>query len=176
MKRLFLLNLLFVIKTLAFSQQMRLPDAVSIALKNSLDIQVVRNNLNINEVSNSYGFAGGLPLVTASGSDNEQSVNIKQKISQKINGVDTSYNIIRNGATSNQLTGGASGSIVLFNGLRIVSTKRALEEMEKQGQEYVNSQIQNVIASVMTSYYDIVRQQGYIKTIKQSIAVSSQKL
>jgi outer membrane protein len=176
MKRLFLLNLLFVIKTLAFSQQMRLPDAVSIALKNSLDIQVVRNNLNINEVSNSYGFAGGLPLVTASGSDNEQSVNIKQKISQKINGIDTSYNIIRNGATSNQLTGGASGSIVLFNGLRIVSTKRALEEMEKQGQEYVNSQIQNVIASVMTSYYDIVRQQGYIKTIKQSIAVSSQKL
>jgi len=176
MKRLFLLNLLFVIKTLAFSQQMRLPDAVSIALKNSLDIQVVRNNLNINEVSNSYGFAGGLPLVTASGSDNEQSVNIKQKISQKINGIDTSYNIIRNGATSNQLTGGASGSIVLFNGLRIVSTKRALEEMEKQGQEYVNSQIQNVIASVMTSYYDIVRQQGYIKTIKQSITVSSQKL
>jgi outer membrane protein len=176
MKRLFLLNLLLVFNTLAFCQQMRLPDAVSIALKNSLDIQVVRNNLNINEVSNSYGFAGGLPLVTASGSDNEQSVNIKQKISQKINGVDTSYNIIRNGATSNQLTGGASGSIVLFNGLRIVSTKRALEEMEKQGQEYVNSQIQNVIASVMTSYYDIVRQQGYIKTIKQSIAVSSQKL
>lgn len=178
MKRLLFSFLSLVLSAAAFAQQLRLQDAVSIALKNSLDIQVAKDNLKINAVSNNYGYAGGLPVVTATGSDVEQSVDLKQKITQKINGgaTDTTYNIIRNGATSNQLTGSAGGSILLYNGMRVTATKKALEAMEKQGQEYVNSQIQNVIASVMTSYYDIVRQQGYIKTIKQSIEVSNQKL
>ena len=176
MKRLFFSFLLLILHTAVFAQQLRLQDAVSIALKNSLDIQLVKNNLQINDINNDIGIAGGLPLVTATGSDNEQSVNINQKISQKINGKDSTYNIERNGATSNQLSGGVSGGILLYNGLRVKATKKRLEELEKQSQQYVNSQIQNVIASVMTSYYDVVRQQGYIKTIDQSIAVAQKKL
>jgi hypothetical protein len=33
----------------------------------------------------------------------------------------------------------------------------------------LNAQIQNTIAAVMVKYYDVVRQQGYIKTLQQSI-------
>jgi outer membrane protein len=176
MKRVFFSFVLLFLYAAVFAQPLRLQDAVNIALKNSLDIQVVKNNLQISEVNNYIGVAGGLPLVTASGSDNEQSVNINQKISQKINGKDSTYNIIRNGATSNQLSGGVNAGVLLFNGLRVVATKKRLEELEKQSQQYVNAQIQNVIASVMTSYYDVVRQQGYIKTIDQSIDVAQKKL
>lgn len=176
MKRLFLFFGLILTGAISFAQQLRLQEAVSIALKNSLDIQLTKNNLQINEVNNSYGIAGGLPLITATGSDNEQSVNISQKISQKINGKDSVYTIQRNGATSNQLSGGVSGGILLYNGMRVVATKKRLGELEKQSQQLVNSQIQNVIAAVMTSYYDVVRQQGYIKTIDQSIAVAQKKL
>ena len=176
MKRLFFSFPLLLLFTTGVAQQLRLQEAVSIALKNSLDIQLVRNNQEINVVSNNMGIAGGLPVATITGSDNEQSVNIKQKISQKVNGVDTSYNIIRNGATSNQLAASAGGSILLYNGLRVKATKKRLEELEKQGQEYISSQIQNVIAAVMTSYYDVVRQQSYLKTFDQSIAVAEKKL
>ena len=176
MKRLFPLFLLCFTCAALNAQQLRLQEAVSMALKNSLDIQLVKNNQQITDVNNSYGIAGGLPVVTATGTDNEQSVNINQKISQKINGRDSVYNIQRNGATSNQLNGSASGNILLFNGFRVVTTKKRLEELEKQSQQFVNSQIQNVIAAVMTSYYDVVRQQGYIKTIEQSITVAQKKL
>ncbi|MFT3934970.1 MAG: TolC family protein [Chitinophagaceae bacterium] len=176
MKRLYFCFLLLGFYNMGIAQSLRLQDAVSIALKNSLDIEIAKDNVQINEVSNSYGFAGGLPVVTATGSDIEQSVNIKQKIIQKVNGVDSSYNIIRNGATSNQLSASAGGSILLYNGLRVKATKKRLGELVKQSQEYLNSQIQNVIASVMTSYYDIVRQQNYLKTFDQSIAVANQKL
>lgn len=176
MKRLLFLFVPITLGLTAAAQQLRLQDAVSLALKNSLEIQVSKNNLEISDVSNSYGFAGGLPVVVATGSDNEQSVNIKQRISQKVNGVDTSYNIIRNGATSNQLNASANGSILLYNGLRVVATKKRLGELVKQNQELLNSQIQNVIAAVMTSYYDVVRQQNYVKTFDQSIAVANQKL
>ena len=176
MKRLFFSFPLLLLFATGVAQQLRLQQAVSIALKNSLDIQLVKNNQEINIVNNNIGIAGGLPVATLTGSDNEQSVNIKQKISQKVNGADTSYNIIRNGATSNQLAASAGGSILLYNGLRVKATKKRLEELEKQGQEFISSQIQNVIAAVMTSYYDVVRQQSYLKTFDQSIAVAEKKL
>ena len=176
MKRLFFSFPLLLLFATGVAQQLRLQEAVSIALKNSLDIQLVKNNQEINVINNNTGIAGGLPVATLTGSDNEQSVNIKQKISQKVNGADTSYNIIRNGATSNQLAASAGGSILLYNGLRVKATKKRLEELEKQGQEFISSQIQNVIAAVMTSYYDVVRQQSYLKTFDQSIAVAEKKL
>ncbi|GAC1449650.1 MAG: hypothetical protein NVSMB7_11710 [Chitinophagaceae bacterium] len=72
MKPLFFSFLLLVLHQVTGAQQLRLLDAVSIALKNSLDIQLVKNNLQISDISNNIGMAGGLPLVTATGSDNEQ--------------------------------------------------------------------------------------------------------
>lgn len=173
MKRLFFSCILLVFgTTAALAQPLRLQDAVSIALKNSLDIQLVKNNLQITDINNSTGIAGGLPLVQATGSDNEQSVNVNQKINTPT-GI---QNISRSGATSNQLTAGVSGNILLYNGLRVVATKKRLAELEKQSLQYVNAQVQNVIAAVMTSYYDVVRQQGYIRAINQSIDVAGKKL
>jgi len=176
MKRLFISFSGLIFCAAAGAQQLRLHDAVSIALKNSLDIQLVKNNLQISDINNNIGIAGALPQVTATGSDLESSVDINQNLSQKINGLDSTYHIQRNGVTSNQLSGGGSAGILLYNGFRVMATKKRLAELEKQSQQYVNSQIQNVIASVMTSYYDVVRQQDYIKTIDQSIAVSEKKL
>src|SRR6185503_1923786 len=43
-------------------------------------------------------------------------------------------------------------------------------------EQYLNSQVQNTIASVMLSYYDIVRQQAFIKTIDRSIDVARKQL
>jgi outer membrane protein len=176
MKRLFFLLVTFFLFVTAFAQNLSLQDAIAIALKNSLDIKLVKNNLQISDINNNIGVAGGLPLVSASGSDNEQSVNINQRISQKINGKDSVYNIQRNGATSNILGASVTGGMLLYNGLRVVATKKRLEQLESQSQQYVNSTVQNVIASVMVGYYDVVRQQGYIKTLDQSIAVATKKL
>lgn len=172
MKRLFFYFIFLLLSRAVFAQPLRLPDAVNLALKNSLDIQVVKNNQQIADVNNYIGVAGGLPLVTSTASDNESSTNVNQKI----NTTTGIQNIKRSGASANSLSAGVTGSILLYNGLRVVATKKRLEELEKQSQQYINSQIQNVIAGVMTSYYDVVRQQGYIKTIDQSIAVAERKL
>jgi len=161
----------------AQAQVLRLEDAVSIALKNSLDIQVVRNNLQISTLNNNAGIAGGLPVVTATGSDNEQTLNLNQTINRRTaTGADSIYTIKSSGATSNQLSSGISGSILLFNGMRVTATRKRLAELEKQSQQYINSQVQNIIAAVMTSYYDIVRQQNYLKTFDQSIEVAQKRL
>ncbi|MBC7723021.1 MAG: TolC family protein [Pedobacter sp.] len=171
MKKLYfiLLGLVAVLST--FSQQrLTLQDAVNAALKNSYDIQLAKNAVEISTINNNIGIAGGLPTVTATANDNEQLTNINQKYS------DASRNAQQTNVASNIITAGVTGSILLFNGYRVVATKSRLEQLEKQNQELLNVQIQRSIAGVMTKYYDVVRQQGYLKTISQSIEVSKQRL
>ena len=146
-----------------------LSDAVNIALKNSLDIQLAKNDVEANTILNNYGVAGGLPLVTASVGNNEQISNVNQKLN-------TGVSITRDAAAVNNLTSNVSGSILLFNGNRVVATKKRLAQLESQSQSLLNSQIQNIIGAVMTGYYDIVRQQSYLITIERSIDASNQQL
>ncbi|MEI9956550.1 MAG: TolC family protein [Ferruginibacter sp.] len=128
-----------------------------------------KNTIESNSILNNYGVAGGLPLVTSSISDNEQVSNINQKLN-------TGSTIARNGAATNTASIGVAGSILLYNGYRVIATKNRLAELEKQSRTQLNSKVQNIIAQVMTGYYDIVRQQSYIKTIDRSIDISQQKL
>ena len=80
MKKLFII--LFFISTKIFAQQpLQLSDAINIALKNSYDIEVAKNNVRINSINNNYGVAGGLPVVTGALSDREQITDVNQKLS-----------------------------------------------------------------------------------------------
>lgn len=157
----------YIIK--ANTQQLSLQEAISIAIKNNFDIQIAKNNVDVSVINNHIGMAGGLPTVTATASDQQSIVNINQKLN-------TGLILSRNGATSNNLNANITGSMVLFNGYRVVTTKKRLEELEKQSQQQLNLQIQNTIALVMQQYFEVVRLQANIKTLEVSIALSKQQL
>src|SRR5689334_12351541 len=109
-------NLIIVLSVLffskGFSQQLNLQDAISIALKNSLDIQVARNNVQIAEIGNYIGMAGGLPLVLAQGTDNYSFIGVHQKLN-------TGDEILRTGANANAINANLTASILVFNGNRV---------------------------------------------------------
>ncbi|TDE16182.1 TolC family protein [Dyadobacter psychrotolerans] len=159
----------------AFSQQaadslrMTLDEAIAIALKNSYEIQIAKNNLDANAIMNNYGVAGGLPLIAGTLSNTEQITDVNQKLN-------TGVEISRKGAVGNNTQANISAGILLYNGNRVVSTKKRLGEQEKQSAEVLNSQVQNTIAQVMTSYYDVVRQLSYVNTLRTSITASQQRL
>ena len=171
MKKIYLnlLGLIVVVNTFC-QPKLSLQDAVNTALKNNYDIQLAKNSVDINTINNNIGIAGGLPTVTATANDNEQLTNINQKYS------DASRNAQQSNVASNVLTANVTGSILLFNNYRVVATKSRLEQLQLQSLTLLNAQIQSSIAVVMTKYYDVVRQQGYLKTINQSIEVSKQRL
>ncbi len=146
-----------------------LEEAINIALRNSLDIQLATNTVEANTILNNYGVAGGMPLVTGALNDNEQISSINQKLN-------TGQSISRDAAAVNNLNSNISASILLFNGNRVVSTKRRLGQLQKQSETLLNSQVQNIMGAVMTGYYDIVRQQSYVRTIERSIEASNQQL
>lgn len=170
-KKIFLGGIIILLATAfrAQAQKLTLEEAIAIALKNNLEIQVLKNNVEINDINNNNGVAGGLPLVTGSLTDNEQFSNINQKLN-------TGTVIKRNAAVGNTLNTGVNASILLYNGSRVVSTKKRLEKLESQSEQYLNSEIQNLAASVITAYYDVVRQESYIKTIDRSIEASQKRL
>ena len=149
-------------------QALTLQQAINIALEKSFNIQISKNDLYIDRINNNIGVAGGLPTVTGSVSVTESLNSLNQKLS---NGNNTN----RNNTASNAASGGITGSILLYNGLRVYATKNRLNELEKQSTQLLNAQIQNTIAAVMVKYYDIVRQQNYIRTLQQSIEVTQKR-
>src|SRR5882762_462225 len=102
----------------AFTQNLSLQDAVTIALKNSLGIQMAKNNAEIADINNSYGVAGGLPVVNSSVSDVENITSIKQEYSNPAN------NKTSKDASSNNVSAGLDASVLIFNGGRVTTAKK----------------------------------------------------
>lgn len=153
----------------AAQQKLDLQQAIDIALKNSLDIQLGKNSLTASSINNNYGVAGGLPQVQATGTDNEQSTNLHQKLN-------TGAEIVRDGTSTNTLSTGLGAGILLYNGRRVIAAKQRLATLEQLSRQQLDSMIINVIANVQLKYFDIVRQQNYAATLQTSIVVSQQKL
>ena len=160
---------LFLFPFTAFSQKLSLQEAINITLKNNYDIQISKGNVDINIVNNDIGIAGGLPSVAGTVSNQESLTNLNQKFS-------TGSEIIKNGATTNISTVNVTGSMLLYNGYRVVATRKRLAALEQQSKDQLNLTIQNTIAAVMLKYYDIIRQQSYMKTLQQSIELSRKQL
>lgn len=168
MKRFVLSGLLFFTMFHIKAQVLTLQDAINIALKNSLDIEIARNTVRANEINNHISVAGGLPTVDAGLTNNQSLTNLTQKLS---NGTVTK----RNGNLNNALNSSVGASFLVFNGFRVHATKKRLEALQQQSEHAVSTQIQNIIANVMVKYYDVVRQNSYIGTIKQSIEATLQR-
>ena len=152
------------------SQVLTRDEAVRIALKNSLNIELGRNAVQAAVINNSYGIAGGLPLVTGTASDQEQSTSIRQKYS------DATDDKQSDNAFSNSLSGAVNGYLLLYNGERVVNAKRQLGALETQTRQQLSSKALIVVNNVLLKYYDVVRQQSYAKTLQASIDAQKQQL
>jgi len=150
-------------------QQFTLRNAIDTALLNNFDIQIAKNYVEIAKMNNTYGVAGGLPYVSANAGDNGSISTINQKLSD---GTETTIS----NRGENNLNAGVSAGIILFNGFKITATKEKLSRLQDLSEIQLNQQIQNTIADIMITYYDIIRQQNYLKIIQNSLDVSKQKL
>lgn len=166
-------SLIYLILLLPFNilaqQTLNLKNAIDTALKNNFDIQIAENNTEISKINNKFGVAGGLPSINATAGDNNSIYNLNQKLNsgQEIN---------KSNVSSSSINASVSAGIVLFNGFKILATKEKLNYLQKQSELELNQQIQNIIAAVTTTYYDILRQQSYFNIIQSSMEVSSKKL
>lgn len=169
MKRL-LISLLLIFPILLQAQQLfSLKAAIDSTLENAYGIRIAENNVAISKINNHPGVAGALPTVNASITDNQSLTNVNQELN---NGTE----ITKSNASGNSLNSSLAAGILLFNGFKVVATKEKLEQLQKQSELLLNQEIQNAIALVMTAYYDVVRQQEYLKIIRTNLEVSRTRL
>jgi outer membrane protein TolC len=169
-KWLLVLFVVAAVSQISAQQKLTLDNAISIALKNSYDVELVRNQLAISNINNNPGVAGALPTINLNASDNEQIISINQKFP------DANRNTQRNNVGSNILQVGVTGSMLLYNGNRIVTTQKRLAQLELLNKNVLNAQLQNTMALVSVRYYEVVRQQELLKTIQKSIDVFKKRL
>ncbi len=166
-------NFIVIVFTLLCSpssaQKITLQQAIDMALKNNFEISIEKNNTEIAKINNNIGMAGGLPLVSFNTSDQSSYIDINQKLN-------TGTQIKRAGTFSNSLNSNVSGTVILYNGYKIVSTKNRLGIQQKQSEQNLLAQIQNTIADVMMKYYRIVREQQYVITLEESINLTKKQL
>ena len=165
-----LLVLLFSQEKIAAQNKLSLKEAVTIAIQNSYDIKLVENSLSIAQNNNNYGVAGGLPTVTANGTNNNTLTTINQTFP------DASRNTTRSGVDGSTLNGGLSATMILFNGYRIAATKERLASIQKQTEAALQTQMLNTSSTVMQQYYNVIRQAAFLKTIEKSIEASEQRV
>jgi len=164
------LALVFSQEKLAAQNNLSLKEAVTIAIQNSYDIKLIENNASIAKNNNNYGVAGGLPTVTATGTNNNTLTTINQTFP------DPSRNTTRNGVDGSTLNGGLSATMILFNGYRIAATKDRLASIEKQTEATLQTQMLNTSSTVMQQYYNVIRQNAFLKTIEKSIEASEERV
>lgn len=167
----FILCFIVLASTNADAQKtLSLNEAIQTALKNSYEIQLVENNLAIAKNNNNFGVAGGLPTITNNSSNNNTLTTINQTFP------DANRNTSRNGVDGSTLNSAVNASMILFNGYRVQATKSRLESLQTQNKFLLESQLLNTISTVMQQYYNVVRQQAFLKTIEKSIEASQQRL
>ena len=169
MKRIFFCLLLLLPFMSNAQQLLTLRNAIDTALKNNFDIRIARNNAEIGKINNTFGVAGGLPVIAANAGDNGSVNNINEKLSDGTTPSTTN-------ATSNLINAGVMANMTLFNGFKIIATKERLSCLQQQSELLLNQQIQTSVADIMLKYYDIIRQESYLKIIQNSLDVSNKKL
>lgn len=171
MKKEFLVILFIIILIPAsFTQKLiTAEDAVGIALKNSYDILVARNDADIAKINNTPGNAGMLPTAALNGSENYSvnNLHIKQSSGTIINA---------SSAGSNTINANAALNWTLFDGGKMFVTKNKLGEIEALGEIQFRNQVLQTVYNVMLSYFNIVKQKQQLASINKVISYNKERV
>ncbi|WP_232803023.1 TolC family protein [Gracilimonas amylolytica] len=150
---------------------LELEDAVKIGLENNFSIQILENQVQISENNNSIGNAGFLPVISADGSINERvqdnitvygNPNIADRNDQ--NAVTTVYDY------------GVNATWRIFDGLTMFATLDRLSNEMEVSEAQAQLQVENVLADIITGYYEIAGQQKAAEVLENTVEISEERI
>ncbi len=148
MKPFFLLIFLAIFSIADAQTVMTVEDALNIALKNNYGILIAGNEASISKYNNTIGNAGMMPNVSLTGNGSYNPKNTK------------SYKSINSGVEL---------SWTLFDGGKMFVTKNKLSEIQALGEIQFKDKVLQTQYSVVSAYYDVVRQKQQFNSINEII-------
>ncbi|MBI5858090.1 MAG: TolC family protein [Sphingobacteriales bacterium] len=169
MKRFNLLIILFPVLANGQNKMLTLEEAIATALQNNYNILLAKNDSTSAAIDNSYKNAAFIPRLNGNigtvwnNNDQKQILSDGTKRQSK-------------GLRSNNITAQLALNWTLFDGLKMFATRDKVEEYVKLGELGIKNQLVNTVASVITTYYNIVRQKQQLKAIEEQMSLSQERV
>src|SRR5688572_16718964 len=132
-------------------ERITLEQVIALALEQNYDVRIAKQEAAAASKDYAYTVGGFLPQVNLIGAtvwnQNEQELRFQ-----------TPTNDRSGTGQSNQVTASAQLSWTLFDGTRMFATRERIGVIAEQGELLVKDQMVNTIATIITNYYNIVRQ------------------
>src|SRR5690606_2028243 len=143
-------------------------EAVAIALDNNYQILIASNNLKIDQSSVSPGFAGMLPSINGTVTDNRSLIDLQQVRND-------GSQVSQDNAKNNSFNNVARLDWTIFYGFGMFSCYDHLKEIEKLGESELQQAIVDRVSQVMITYYDLVQQQQQLTALDSTMVISQQR-
>lgn len=144
-------------------------ESIALALKNNYDIQLVRNDSAAYALDYNYANYAFLPRFNGSLTKVWNTNHQKQELSD-------GSKRDRKGIKSNSLVSSVQMNWTLFDGLRMFATRDKLEEFTRLGDLTVRNQVVNTVANILTTYFNIVRQEQLLKAIQEQMSIDEERV
>jgi outer membrane protein TolC len=144
-------------------------EAIATSLQNNYNILLAKNDSAAAALDYSYKNAAFIPRL------NGNIGTVWNNNAQKQILADGSKRESK-GLKSNNINAQLALNWTLFDGLKMFATRDKLEEFVKLGELGIKNQMTNTIATVINTYYNIVRQKQQLKAIEEQMALSQERV
>jgi outer membrane protein len=168
--KIYTLVLLICLSYNCFSQQIvRTNEAIELALNHNYGIKIAKNNLIVAENNKSLLNSGYLPTVTGNAG---ATYNLDNTEAQFSNGESTTLN----GAESSRYNASINLNYTIFDGLGRYYDYKRLKEEYNLSELQARETIENTITQLLTVYYDVARRSENLKSLRETLAISKDRL
>lgn len=170
MKRfLFSLMVFMVGKTVSAQDSLTIEQAIAYTLQNSYDILLARNDSLVAAINYDLRNAAFFPTVNSTGNllynNNAQRQTLADGSERN-----------RTGIKSTNLANAVSVNLTLFDGFRMFIQRSGLDVALRQGSLTIKNAVTNTVATVINTYYDIVRQKQQLRNVEEQILLAADRL
>ncbi|MEQ8524532.1 TolC family protein [Gracilimonas sp.] len=162
---------LFSTPSLLAQDTLSIEKVIRTGLEKNFAIRIAENEVRISSNNNSPGNAGFLPVITADGTFNE---------SIEDNVAEYSTNAIPNRNDENARTTvynyGVNATWTIFDGLSMFATSDRLSYEEEISETEARLQLEQVLADIISTYYQIVGQQNAYHVLENTVEVSQERI
>jgi outer membrane protein TolC len=164
----------FFVCSLHAQKLLTLEEAIATALQHNYDIILSKNDSAVAALDYSYRNAVFLPRLNGSSGIVWNINNQQLKFAKRVGGGDSLVN--RNDVKSANLNSGINLNWTLFDGGKMFATRNRAQELVKLGELGIKDQVINTVATVINTYYDIVRQKQQLKAVEETMSISQTRV
>jgi outer membrane protein TolC len=172
MKHIRLYFIALLCPALAQAQQtLTLEEAIQQGITKQYSIQISRQRERIAANENSLGNAGFLPTITGSANKNYTVSGLNQSFFGGLRPP-----LVQSGVNSNSGNAGVAMAWTLYDGKGMFILRDRFKELQNLGAKQTESNIENLIALISSTYYDIIRQSLRVNNFKKGLEISNDRL